>query len=277
MAITSPKRTLTLSLILCVLCGCSFDETFFPVDERPGDKNTANDEDVLLTSSDGHKIHHLLIKPQSSPKATILVFHGSGSKISNWRKLLTPLVEDGYQLFLMEYRGFGVSEGVASHEAVALDAIRAFRYLSIREDVKGRPILVLGQSYGAQLAINVAARYPEKIALLVTEGAFTSFRDVAVYSTPSIAKPFTWAFFRNPYISAELIREAPMPKLIIHSQDDDVVPFRMGEQLYHQAGSPKEFWKIRGQHADALVDYPNEFVSRVNKMAELVVSEHDGN
>ena len=66
-----------------------------------------------------------------------------------------------------------------------------------------------------------------------------------------------------------------MPKLIIHSQDDDVVPFRMGEELYHQAGSPKEFWKIRGQHADALVDHPHEFVSRVNRMTELVVSAQD--
>lgn len=275
MAVTDPKRTRAFSLILCVLCGCSFDSTFFPVDERPGDEISANHEEVLLTSADGHEIYHVLIKPQSRPKATILVFHGSGSTVSSWKKLLTPLVENGYQLFLMEYRGFGVSEGVASHEAVALDARRAFRYLSNREDVKGRPLLVLGQSYGAQLAINVATRYPDKIALLVTEGAFTSFRDIAVYSTPAIGKPFTWAFFRNPYSSAELIREAPMPKLIIHSQDDDMVPFWMGEELYRRAGNQKEFWKIRGQHADALVDYPNEFVSRINKMAELAVSVHD--
>jgi fermentation-respiration switch protein FrsA (DUF1100 family) len=60
-----------------------------------------------------------------------------------------------------------------------------------------------------------------------------------------------------------------MPKLIIHSQDDEVVPFFMGEELFERAGSRRELWKIHGQHADALVDYPAEFVSRINHMADL--------
>jgi pimeloyl-ACP methyl ester carboxylesterase len=169
----------------------------------------------------------------------------------------------------MEYRGFGVSEGEASHERVVLDARRAFQYLVRREDVRDQPLLVMGQSYGAQLAINIAANYPEEVAALIIEGAFTSFRDIAIHSTPWIAKPFTWAFFRSPYSSTELIKEASMPKLVIHSQDDDVVPFFMGQELFDQAGGQKEFWTVSGQHADALVDYPDEFVLRVNGMAGL--------
>lgn len=262
-------RTLITFLILSVLCGCSFDSTFFPVDERTTDSKVSHQENILLMSTDGHKIHHVLIKPQSSPKATIFVFHGSGSTISNWTKLLTPLVEDGYQLFLMEYRGFGISEGDASHEAVASDAHRAFLYLIGREDVTNRPLLVLGQSYGGQLAINIAAAYPKNVDVLITEGAFTSFRKIAMYSTPWYGKLFTWTFFQSPYSSEELIQEASMPKLIIHSQDDEVVPFFMGEELFDQASSQKEFWRIRGQHTDALVDYPKQFVSRVNDIAGL--------
>lgn len=262
-------RTLTTMLALCVLCGCSFDSTFFPVDERPNDSSMSNDEDIMLMSADGHRIHHALIKPKPDPKATILVFHGSGSTISNWTKQLIPLVKDGYQLFLMEYRGFGLSEGIPSHEAVAADAHRAFLYLIGREDVTNRPLLVLGQSYGGQLAISVAATYPENVDVLITEGAFTSFREIAVYSTPWIGKPFTWTFFQNPYRSTELIKQATMPKLIIHSLDDEVVPFFMGEELFDRAGSEKELWKIQGQHADALVDFPGEFLSRVNRMAGL--------
>ncbi len=223
----------------------------------------------MLKSADGKNIHHVLFKPQSDPEATIFVFHGSGSKVANWTKLLKPLLEDGYQLFLMEYRGFGGSEGHATHEAVVADAHQAFLYLIGREDVKGKPVLILGQSYGGQLAINVAARYPQEVDALVTEGAFTSFRDIAVYSTPWIAKPFTWAFFRNPYSSVDVIREATMPKLIIHSQEDGVVPFFMGEKLFEHAGDHKEFWEISGKHADALVDYPTEFVVRMNKLAGL--------
>lgn len=262
-------RILTPILVLFWVCGCSFDRTFFPVDEKPDDAAGMNQQNIVLKSADGKNIHHFLIKPQADPKATILVFHGSGSKVANWTKLLEPLLEDGYQLFLMEYRGFGASEGRATHETVVADAHRAFLYLIGLEDVKDKPLLILGQSYGGQLAINVAARYPQEVDALVTEGAFTSFRDIAVHSTPCIGKPFTWAIFRNPYSSVKFIRETTMPKLIIHSQEDEVVPFVMGEELFEQAGDHKEFWETSGKHADTLVDYPTEFVVRLNELAGL--------
>lgn len=223
----------------------------------------------MLRSADGKDIHHILIKPQADPKATALVFHGSGSKVSNWTKLLEPLVNVGYQVFLMEYRGFGQSEGEASHENVATDAQKAFLYLIGREDVKNNPLVIIGQSYGGQLAINVAARYPEYVDVLVTEGAFTSFRNIAIYTTPTIGKPFTWTFFQNPYNSAELIKEASMPKLIIHSDEDGVVPFFMGEELFALAANDKEFWQIQGKHTDALVDHPHEFIQRLDRLAGL--------
>jgi alpha-beta hydrolase superfamily lysophospholipase len=249
-------RIVAVMLILSLSIGCSFDSTFFPVDERPDEGANADREDTLLVSADGSSIHHVLIKPQSDPKATIFVFHGSALKVSHWTKLLMPLLDDGYQLFLMEYRGFGRSEGQAGHEAVAADAHRAFLYLINHEDVQNKPLLVLGQSYGGQIAINVAASFPEHVDVLITEGTFTSFRDIAVHSTPWIGKPFTWSFFVNPYNAVRLIEKATMPTLIIHSREDEVVPFSMGEKLFERATTRKEFWKISGQHADALVDYP---------------------
>lgn len=262
-------RLFVISLILSPISGCSFDSTFFRLDERPDAIAYKNQQNIVLTSTDGKSIHHFLIKPQADSKATVFVFHGSGSKVSNWAKHLRPLVENGYQIFLMEYRGFGNSEGEASHENVAADADRAFLYLSSREDVKDKPLVIMGQSYGGQLAINIAAKYPTHVDVLITEGTFTSFQNIAVYSTPCLGKPFTWAFFRNPYSSLQLIKEATMPKLIIHSHEDTVVPFFMGEQLFAFAGSSKEFWQIQGKHADALVDYPKEFVVRLNKISGL--------
>ncbi len=265
-------RVLTTALTLCLVYGCSFDDTFFPVDTRPDGDTYPNQENVVLMSTDGKNIHHFLIKPRSNPKATIFVFHGSGSTVANWAKLLKPLLEDGYQLFFMEYRGFGNSEGHASHETVVADARRAFLYLIGREDVKNKPLLILGQSYGGQLAINVAASYPGEVDALVTEGTFTSFRSIAVHSTPSIGKPFTWAFFLNPYNSVKSIQEVAAPLLIVHSQEDDVVPFFMGEELFDHAGGYKEFWKTHGKHTDAFVNYPEEFVLRINGIAKLAGS-----
>ena len=236
------------------------------MDERPDESVYPNIENVTLKSVDGINIHHTLIKPQLEPKATIFVFQGSGSKVSNWAKLLKPLVEDGYQIFLMDYRGFGSSEGEARHEVVATDAHSAFLYLINLNEVKNKKLLVLGQSYGGQLAINVASNYPEHVDALITEGAFTSFQDIAVHSTPWIGKPFTWMIFSNPYDSTELIKETSVPKLIIHSQEDDVVPLSMGKELYEAAGGKKEFWEISGKHTDALIDYPKIFVLKVNEL-----------
>ena len=262
-------RLPAILLSLCLVWSCSFDRTFFPADERPDEITGADQEIVVLRAADGKNIHHVRVKPRSSPKATIFVLHGSGSKVSNWLNLLQPLIDDRYQLFLMEYRGFGRSEGEPSHEAVTSDAHRAFLYLAARDDVRDKPILVLGQSYGGQIAVNLAARFDDDVDVLVTEGAFTSFKDIAVYSTPWFAKSFTWTVFRNPYSSMELIKKTSTPKLIIHSQDDEVVPFLMGERLYASARGKKEFWKTHGKHADALVDYPQEFVSRLNEIVEL--------
>jgi len=227
----------------------------------------------MLESADAKNISHVLVKPSSDAKATIFVFHGSGSKVSNWLKLVEPLVDNDYQIFLMEYRGFGESEGEAGHEAVAADAHRALLYLVGRQDVKNKKLFVLGQSYGGQLAISVAAKFPSYIDALVTEGTFTSFKDIAAHSTPWIARPFVSVFFLNPYSAAKQIRRVSVPTLIIHSQDDEAVPFSMGEELYELAGGQREFWAINGKHTDALVDFPNEFVRKLDRFVEFT-DEH---
>ncbi len=260
-------RILLLILILSLISGCNFDSTFFPLDERPEATTDVNQERIVLTSGDGLRIDHILVKPAGTPKATIFAFHGSGSKAGNWAKLLNPLVENGYQVFLMEYRGFGDSEGEAGHESVLADASRAFQYLLGREDVKDKKLVLLGQSYGGQLAIRIASEFPDDIEALVIEGTFTSFKNIAVHSTPWIGKPFAWLVVSSPYNSASLIETIHVPTLIIHSREDDQVPFSMGKELYENAAGLKEFWAIKGEHTDALVDYPEEFVARVNKTA----------
>ncbi|KZW98770.1 hypothetical protein JL49_21365 [Pseudoalteromonas luteoviolacea] len=105
-------------------------------------------ETAKLTSSDGKIINHFLFKLSQKPKATIFVFQGSGSNVVNWYKVIKPLIENGYQILMMEYRCFGESDWEASHSLVAQDASRALIYLSDRRDVKDLPILVLGQSHG---------------------------------------------------------------------------------------------------------------------------------
>jgi uncharacterized protein len=253
-------------LFALIISGCSFDGLFFPLDARPDDVIKSDMEVISLTTFDGVRIQHFLFKPAQKPKATIFSFQGSGSKVANWYKVIKPLIDDGYQIFMMDYRGFGKSQGESSHLAVAQDANNALTYLMNRDDVKNGQLLVLGQSYGGQLAINVAHNNSDIVDVLITEGTFTSFSDEAAYSTPWIISPLVKALLFDPYSAKELIADINIPKLIIHSSEDKVVPFSMAETLFDRAKGDKELWEVKGEHVTTLVDKPLAYVSKVNEM-----------
>ncbi|WDE04350.1 alpha/beta fold hydrolase [Thalassomonas viridans] len=252
--------------LIFLLPACSFNSVFFPIDERPDDVVDVNIERVELVSSDGKRIQHYFFKTDSPIKATIFVFQGSGSKVLNWFKVVKPLVEDGYQVFMMEYRGFGASEGDARHDSVANDANTALLYLAGRTDVEAKPLLVLGQSYGGQLAIYVTHKNQHLVDGLITEGTYTSFSEEAASFSPWPISSLVNLIVSNEYESLELIRDIRTSKLFIHSKEDKVVPFDMTQKLYSKAIGQKELWVINGRHVAGLLDKPVEYVSKVNEL-----------
>lgn len=252
--------------LIFLISGCAFNAVFFPVDERPNNAIAGNIAPIQLTAPDGTLIQHYLFKPAQAHKATIFAFQGSGSKVVNWHKVIKPLIDDGYQVFMMDYRGFGESKGEASHLLVAQDASRAFTYLINRDDVKNKPVLLLGQSYGGQLAIYTAHQHAGKVDALITEGTFTSFSDEAAYSSPWFVRPLVKAIFSEPYTAKNLAAKLDAPWLIIHSINDKIVPFSMATALHAQARQPKTLWQIEGKHVAGLVNTPEEFVAQVNKL-----------
>jgi hypothetical protein len=103
---------------------------------------------------------------------------------------------------------------------------------------------------------------------MVIEGAFTNQRDIAVQITPPIIKPFPW-LLSHSYIKGEkLIKEILIPKLIIHSADDEVVPFKMGKEYEANASDPKEFWQITGRHLGAISFNKEVLISKFDKLLE---------
>ena len=248
-----------------LLSACSFNSVFFPVDERADAiVNAINIKRIELVSNDKKKIQHYLISSEHSSKATIFVFQGSGSTAINWIKVIKPLIESGYQVFMMEYRGFGDSEGDASHDSVANDANIALQYLAERADVKDKPLFVLGQSYGGQLAIYVTHKNQQLIDGLITEGTFTSFSEEAASFNPWPISLLVSLIVSNEYESHELMQSIETNKLFIHSKEDKVVPFEMAEILYSKAIGKKELWVINGKHVSGLLDKPVEYVSRID-------------
>jgi len=262
----------SILLLSLLLSSCSFNSVFFPIDERPADAVDIDIEKIELVSSDGKRVQHYFFNASHYSKATIFVFQGSGSTVLNWYKVIKPLVDDGYQVFMMEYRGFGTSEGDASHDSIAFDANAALNYLADRVEVKTKPLLVMGQSYGGQLAIYVTHKNQHLVDGLITEGTFTSFSEEAASFSSWPISSLVNLIVSNEYNSLDLIQDIRTNKLFIHSNEDNVVPFDMGQKLYNKATGQKELWVINGKHVAGLLGNPVEYVSKVN---ELIKKTHN--
>ncbi len=260
------KNILVAILALTAVTSCAFNSVFFPIDTRPDDPVDSTFELIELTAEDGLAIQHYLIKPKIAPKATLFVLHGSGSKVLNWVKVVKPFVEDGYQVFMMEYRGFGNAKGTATHDNVATDALAALEYLQHRPDVKNKPLILLGQSYGGQPAIYATAYNKGKIDGLVLEGTFASFSEQAAFSSPWPVSPLVQVLVSDSYIAKSLIKEVEVPVLLIHSKEDRVVPFQMAEELLRHTGDKVQLWEINGKHVSGLTTRPEEYVSKINQV-----------
>ena len=102
--------------------------------------------------------------------------------------------------------------------------------------------------------------------ILIDEAGFSSHSDIATAMMPWFVKPFARLSVASPYSSKRIIKKVKIPVLIIHSTEDETVPFRMGEKVYNNANEPKEFWKIKGKHCYAITDYKKEFIAKLDSL-----------
>lgn len=221
-------------------------------------------ESALIKSASGNTIHGWFIEPADSVKNNITLFflHGNGGNILSYLSLVFPFVEQGYQAFMFDYSGYGLSDGKPNRKNVYNDANSAFNHLRSRDEVKGNKIVVYGQSLGGHLTPSVALQNIEFISGIVIEGAFSSHKDIAAQG----AGIFGRIFVRETYPAKKLISKLRLPTLIIHSTDDSVIPFKMGEKLYQNANEPKELFVIDGCHICGPKFYAEEISEKIQSM-----------
>jgi len=199
-----------------------------------------------------------------NPKATILLLHGNEGNISNWSYFALPFINAGYHVILFDYQGYGKSTGKANHKNVVSDTEL---YLNYAFQNKGsEPLILWGFSIGGNLAVHIAQRNSEIIDYLVLEGAATSHTDIATFSVPHIIKPATRILVKSPYKSKNIISELELPMLIIHSKEDEIAPYGMGKLLYQNSNGNATFWTIDGKHCHGILDYQNEYISKINEL-----------
>jgi fermentation-respiration switch protein FrsA (DUF1100 family) len=203
-------------------------------------------ETVWLTTEDNVRIEAWYV-PAPAARGAVLLAHGNAGTISH-RVDYAPLFHRlGYSLLLLEYRGYGRSEGTPSEEGTYADARAAWRHLTERGFPPERIVLV-GESLGGAVVARLAA--DERPGALVLASTFVSVPELAAQLYPWL--PARW-LARYRYDTLEALDHVSSPVLIAHSREDDIVPFRHGERLFAAVKGPKAFLELAGGHNDGFL------------------------
>ena len=208
-------------------------------------------EDVSIETADGVSLHGWFIPGQSS--RTLLFFHGNAGNISHRLESIRQFRDLGLSVFIIDYRGYGQSEGRASEKGIYRDAEAAWRYLAEDRAIPASDIVVFGRSLGASVAAWLAARNLPQA--LIVESSFTSVPDIAQELYRWL--PARWLSRLN-HATRDYISDVHCPVLVVHSRNDEIIPFHHGESIFDAANEPRTLLAIRGGHNDAiLVDERN--------------------
>lgn len=201
-------------------------------------------EDVYLTASDGTRIHGWHIPGRS--EVTLLWFHGNAGNISHRLDNILMLHQRlGASVLIIDYRGYGLSEGRPSEKGIYMDAEAAFGYLTGKLGLDSeREVILFGRSLGVGVAVEMATRH--RVRGVILESGFTSIREMADASGSPLPIPLVLTLFEARYDSISKIGHVESPVMVLHGDRDDTVPYWMAERLYAAANEPKTLYPIRG-------------------------------
>jgi len=207
-------------------------------------------QDLSLTASDGASVHAWFV-PLEEESPVILFCHGNAGNISHRLDKLLLLRRAGAAVLLFDYRGYGRSWGTPTEEGTYGDAEAAYAWLTEEKKVPPERIVAHGESLGGAVAMELALR--RRVAGLILESAFTSVVEMAKRIFPFLPVRRMVSF---RYDNLSKVGKAACPVLVMHSPQDDIVPFAMGRHLYEAAPRPKTFVELRGSHNDGFLESP---------------------
>ena len=270
------RHLLIIVVLSLSLFGCS-NAFFFPYHEhvQTPERLGLAYEDVYFNASDDTRLHGWFLPAPGKALGTILFLHGNAENVSTHIMSVRWLPARGFNMFLLDYRGYGSSAGKPTLAGVQDDVESALKMLITRPDVDAGRIVVFGQSLGGAIAIyNVAhSPYRRHIRALIVESAFSSHRRITreklsgFWLTWPFQYPLSWTV-SDAYNPAEAVADvSPIPLLIIHGDQDPIVPSHHGQRLFELAREPKQLWMVPGAgHIQAFhkSEYRDRFVTFLN-------------
>ncbi len=204
-------------------------------------------ESVSFETTDGVQLSGWFV-PSESARGVILFCHGNAGNISHRLDSIQIFHQLGLDVFIFDYRGYGQSEGKPTEQGTYKDAEAAWRYLIEERQVKPNEVIIFGRSLGGAVASWLAQSHTP--GGLILESTFTSLPDVAAGLYPYLPVRL---LLRFEYNTAEYLGRVNCPVLIVHSRDDEIMPFSHGRRLFDMASEPKKFLEISGTHNEGFI------------------------
>ncbi|OQE25541.1 hypothetical protein PENSTE_c006G00381 [Penicillium steckii] len=237
-----------------------------PVDARtnvpsPRQFGIKDFEDLQIPTPDGQSLHALFLRPplgRRQRNLTVLMFHGNAGNIGH-RVPIAKALQDSLHcnVFMLEYRGYGLSTGTPDEAGLKIDAQTALDYLRQRPETRDTKIVVYGQSLGGAVAINLVATNQEEdeISGLILENTFLSIRKLI----PSVFPPARYLarLCHQYWVSEDILpRISNVPILFLSGLKDEIVPPTNMTQLFSVCQSERKIWRTlpNGGHNDSVAE-----------------------
>ncbi|HET9024094.1 MAG TPA: alpha/beta hydrolase [Burkholderiaceae bacterium] len=244
------------------LAGCIERFFFYPDSSRYASPEQfgLKVEDVRLTATDGTKLHAWFLPAGGTAKGTVLHLHGNAANVSNHLPLVAWMPTRGYNVLMLDYRGFGKSEGKPTLDGIVEDAMAALGHLRTRADVDRDRLVVFGQSLGGATALRMLARDSTGVRLAIIDSSFPSYRGIARDATAgsamaplaSLAASALPPAGKDPVTALKSIR---VPLIFMHGTRDSVIPHANSDAL-HAAAPDSRLWKIPDAEHIAAFAFP---------------------
>lgn len=217
---------------------------FFPMGElqqTPANWGMVH-EDVTFATEDGVNLNGWFI-PVEGSEQVLLFFHGNAGNISHRRESIEIFHRLGLSVFIIDYRGYGKSEGSPNESGLYKDAVAAWHYLAEERGFDPGNVIIFGRSLGGAVAANLAAGVQARG--LILESTMSSAREFAREVFKVLSR---LVVVRYDFNTVGSIQHVSYPVLVLHSPEDEIMPFHLGEKVYQSANQPKQFVRMRGDH-----------------------------
>jgi len=218
-------------------------------------------KEVFFDSLDGTKLHGWWFSSADASR-TIIFSHGNAGNLTYRIGLVKLLLQAGASVFLYDYRGYGLSEGLPDVKGICADACAAYDYVVQQQGVAPETIVLYGESLGAAVACQVSTVRPS--AGLIVQSGFCSLRRISSEVLPWMRLYPSWLFPQPNLDNLSLLKRSHPPLLILHGKRDTIVPFSHAEEVFQEASEPKRLVLLStANHSDISIMEPVAYVEAI--------------